>query len=334
MSEEHEGSIFIFIPEHILLNENLTAIDRMVFGLIVGLTKKKGYCYASNGWISKLLNISERSITRSITKLEELQLLVRQTIRTDGGQVVERRLYLFVQGGIDSPVTRVSPHSHQGIDTQSPGYRHSGEGIVKSNLVSKDTKNTNNKEVSLPLEEFGNPSDSGTDYDSWEPLVIVGEGGAAKKTHSNKTHSNKKNATLASSLEKYNLIIGHYNEQYGTKFKQYELTPENSEVVKKKISNVAACLTVYSPEEICQAIDNIQLDEYWADKMTPDILFRQMNPNREPVDYVGKMLELSTKKKPGPKKSATVMSEIPFSKVGFEGIDYDTPSILDTTVNW
>jgi hypothetical protein len=33
---------------------------------------------------------------------------------------------------------------------------------------------------------------------------------------------------------------------------------------------------------------------FWYDKMTPVVLFRQRNPNGDPVDYIGQLLNFPT----------------------------------------
>ena len=59
--------------------------------------------------------------------------------------------------------------------------------------------------------------------------------------------------------------------------------------------NYAYWLSVYSNEEIETAIRNIPNDKFWKDKITPTILFRQKNSNKEPVDYIGGLLNQKSK---------------------------------------
>jgi len=46
----------------------------------------------------------------------------------------------------------------------------------------------------------------------------------------------------------------------------------------------------YEPEQIEQSIINASKDQFWKDKLTPVILFRQKNQNKEDVDYIGSLL--------------------------------------------
>lgn len=46
----------------------------------------------------------------------------------------------------------------------------------------------------------------------------------------------------------------------------------------------------YEPAQIEQSIINASKDQFWKDKLTPVILFRQKNQNKEDVDYIGSLL--------------------------------------------
>ena len=47
--------------------------------VVVVLSRKTGWCFASRAYLAGLLGISERSVRRSITQLEEKKLLERKT---------------------------------------------------------------------------------------------------------------------------------------------------------------------------------------------------------------------------------------------------------------
>ena len=59
----------------------------------------------------------------------------------------------------------------------------------------------------------------------------------------------------------------------------------------------------YEPAQIEQSIINASKDQFWKDKLTPVILFRQKNQNKEDVDYIGsflnKKIELTQKQEMG-----------------------------------
>ena len=71
-----------------------------------------------------------------------------------------------------------------------------------------------------------------------------------------------------------------FNEVFKTKY-------ESIESLK---TNYAHWRQFYEPAQIEQAIINASKDSFWKGKMTPVILFRQKNQNKESVDYIGDLL--------------------------------------------
>lgn len=61
------------------LGENLSLRELNVLCYIKGLTKQKGYCYATNKSIQEELNIPHRSLCRILDRLEEIGLIKRVT---------------------------------------------------------------------------------------------------------------------------------------------------------------------------------------------------------------------------------------------------------------
>jgi uncharacterized protein YdaU (DUF1376 family) len=87
----------------------------------------------------------------------------------------------------------------------------------------------------------------------------------------------------------FELLIEIFNDVRHTDFKS---TGTAAEGLKK---NYAYWLSVYSNEEIETAIRNIPNDKFWKDKITPTILLRQKNSNKEAVDYIGGLLNQKSK---------------------------------------
>ena len=60
---------YVQVPMVVLLDEDLSSTTKLLMGLITALSMKDGYCYASNRYLSKLLKVSKRTISSSITAL-------------------------------------------------------------------------------------------------------------------------------------------------------------------------------------------------------------------------------------------------------------------------
>ena len=79
---------FIMIPRILFNDSSLSEIDRMVMGLIISLTLKNTYCYASNEYLEKYINKSQRTINYSLSKLKKLEYI---KVKFESGK---RRIYL------------------------------------------------------------------------------------------------------------------------------------------------------------------------------------------------------------------------------------------------
>lgn len=93
--------------------------------------------------------------------------------------------------------------------------------------------------------------------------------------HNITSHNNKQK--LTSFAEKY---LEHWNTVHGTKFTAIDPIVGN---LKKRMKS-------YSFEDILKAVEVVKVHHYWKDKMKPVILLRSQNTAKEPVDYIGEML--------------------------------------------
>ncbi len=59
------------IPPSIFNNSDLSDSEKLLFGKLLGLTNKTGYCWASNRYLADMFDVSERSIQRRIGSLEK-----------------------------------------------------------------------------------------------------------------------------------------------------------------------------------------------------------------------------------------------------------------------
>lgn len=78
----------IVLDDSIVKNNSINSTDKLVYGVIKALTNNKGYCYASNDYISKKVNLSKRTITKSISNLRKANYIRVETIN------YQRNIYL------------------------------------------------------------------------------------------------------------------------------------------------------------------------------------------------------------------------------------------------
>lgn len=70
----------IVIDDSIVKSISINSTDKLVYGVIKALTNNLGYCYASNDYISKKVNLSKRTITKSISNLRKANYIRVETI--------------------------------------------------------------------------------------------------------------------------------------------------------------------------------------------------------------------------------------------------------------
>ena len=78
----------IVIESSIVKSNSINLTDKLVYGIIKALTNNLGYCYASNDYISKKINLSKRTVSKSISNLRKANYIRVETIN------YQRNIYL------------------------------------------------------------------------------------------------------------------------------------------------------------------------------------------------------------------------------------------------
>lgn len=130
---------------------------------------------------------------------------------------------------------------------------------------------------------------------------LVGKIGSISKTDSiNKTNLNNNTDSAVISAEK---VLEKINTTFSKKYRS----------IDNFIDNFRYWITIYSLPEMISAIDNAQSDPFWQKAIDPITLFRQRNPNKERVDYIGKLLNSnnSSNSPPQTEKKIIRLEDIP-----------------------
>ena len=75
------------------MNTNLTIPETVVLSYIEGLSRKKGFCFASNKSICGALKINDRTLYRVLNKLEDKEYIKRVT-KSVGNCCKERKIFV------------------------------------------------------------------------------------------------------------------------------------------------------------------------------------------------------------------------------------------------
>ena len=81
----------IWIPAEILLNENLSVMEKFLYAEIDSFCGRGRECYAANIHFAKIMQVSERRIQQLLVSLEEKGMIRRRVVYKEGTKEVLRR---------------------------------------------------------------------------------------------------------------------------------------------------------------------------------------------------------------------------------------------------
>lgn len=103
---------FVIIPSKLRYDSNVIPNAKLLYGDIMCLSNKEGYCFATNGYFAELYSSTPQAVSRWIKSLEQ-NGYVRTELIYKGKEVIQRRIY---------PLD-VSIKSSQGINIKFMGYQ-------------------------------------------------------------------------------------------------------------------------------------------------------------------------------------------------------------------
>ena len=79
-----QGSYFSLIPSGVMENQSVSDASKITYALILGLSNRYGYCFATNSALAEMRKISESSIKRHIYELINNNLITAEyNVRND-----------------------------------------------------------------------------------------------------------------------------------------------------------------------------------------------------------------------------------------------------------
>ena len=114
------------IPPYIMSRADLSSNEKMLYGRILGLSGKEGYCFASNEWLGKQIGLTGRAVRAIIAKLKEKKLIDTEVDLT---LISQRKIYPTGESTVRGDVMMMTP---QGVMSVTPTNR------VITNTLSKD----------------------------------------------------------------------------------------------------------------------------------------------------------------------------------------------------
>ncbi|TDM48247.1 helix-turn-helix domain-containing protein [Macrococcoides goetzii] len=93
---------YAIITANVRYDNRLTDSEKLMFAEITALSNKYGYCTASNGYFSKLYDVAKETISRRISKLNNIGYL-RIEFEYEGKQIKQRKMYP-IDANVNTPI--------------------------------------------------------------------------------------------------------------------------------------------------------------------------------------------------------------------------------------
>lgn len=147
MSTEKESKFegvnyYVVIHAQVLHDNRLTPLARLIYGELSALANIQGFAWISNRKMASKYRVSIKTISRNISKLQELGYIKSELIYKDEKKEVEQR-NIYIEP-LDKNVNSLSSKMSRGYGQNSP------EGMdkkVKDNNTSNNTMNNTNNNI-------------------------------------------------------------------------------------------------------------------------------------------------------------------------------------------
>ena len=156
----------LWIPAEILLNKDLSDKEKIILSMILYLSEETKSCFASNKYISSIVNVTANRVSKIISSLKEKQYIkVQLKYKTDSKEIEQRQITPIVEN-----INRYNSKSQEGIGTNNyldsqnqlyPIYDKDKDiinNIKNKNNYNKESLNQKNNKANFEQRDY-------TDYD-------------------------------------------------------------------------------------------------------------------------------------------------------------------------
>ena len=132
----------IWIPIEILTDEKLSDKEKIIYAIILYLSKENNYCYLTNKTISELLNISITQVSKLVNSLKDKKYVDIELIYKENSKQVEIRKLIPINK--NTYLTKVKYPLQQNFNTpieeKFKDNKYNNKNINKCNSKRQDYK--------------------------------------------------------------------------------------------------------------------------------------------------------------------------------------------------
>ncbi len=178
---KQEPNFQYYIPAFVMFDDNLSPSAKLLYGVIVAMAHREGYCWASSNTLAKKFSCTRESVSRWLSDLEK-----RGFVRVEITKVSNRKIFIEdvtnLSQGCDENVTSGVTNISQGCDENViKGVTNISQGrdenVTQNNITKNKGKNKNinkrmahgeYKNVYLSDEEYEKlRAEFPTDWQNW-----------------------------------------------------------------------------------------------------------------------------------------------------------------------
>lgn len=134
----------IWIQIEILTDEKLSDKEKIIYSIILYLSKENNYCYLTNKTISELLNISIPQVSKLVNSLKDKKYIDIELIYKENSKQVEMRKLIPTSKNKDTYLTKVKYPLQQNfnppIEEKFKDNKYNNKNINKCNSTRQDYK--------------------------------------------------------------------------------------------------------------------------------------------------------------------------------------------------
>ena len=132
----------IWIPIEILTDEKLSDKEKIIYSIILYLSKENNYCYLTNKTISELLNISITQVSKLVNSLKDKKYIDIELIYKENSKQVEMRKLIPTSKNKDTYLTKVKHPLQQNfnppIEEKFKDNKYNNKNISKYNNAKQN----------------------------------------------------------------------------------------------------------------------------------------------------------------------------------------------------
>ena len=91
------------LPPRVRYDQKLPGTAKLLYAEVTAMTDVTGFCWATNGYLGRLIGVSKDRAARLLGMLEEREYVQIEVIRNDANTVIERRIFITDLGLVRLP---------------------------------------------------------------------------------------------------------------------------------------------------------------------------------------------------------------------------------------